>query len=220
MRIGREQIGPRGFLVLGVAGVAALAMAVTGYGHGGVVSGNGLVSSVTPAPGATGTAGASGSSGTPAGSTGSSKSVASSKSGASSTTAPPTGTTKGAAKGAATGGGTTTTTAPPSSTPAQTLGPPLSSSQYAPYAYQIYPGTPSQQAQAALSGIDFHVTPGKTSFTISVGATGGSSQSSTFPNGDKVYVVEASFGDDSGSADYSYGDDTILETNAAGRIVQ
>ena len=210
MRIGREQIAPRGFLVLGVAGVDALAMAVTGYGHGGVVSGNGLVSSVTPAAGSTGTAGASGSSGTPAGSTGSSKS------GASSTTAPPTGT----AKGTATGGGTTTTTAPPSSTPAQTLGPPLSSSQYAPYAYQIYPGTPSQQAEAALSGIDFHVTPGKTSFTISVGATGGSSQSSTFPNGDKVYVVEASFGDDSGSADYSYGDDTILETNAAGRIVQ
>ncbi len=214
MRIGREQIGPRGFLVLGVAGVAALAMAVTGYGHGGVVSGNGLVSSVTPAPGATGTAGASGSSGTPSGSTGSSTS------GGSTTTAPPTGATKGTTKGTATGGGTTTTTAPPSSTPAQTLGPPLSSSQYAPYAYQIYPGTPSQQAEAALSGIDFHVTPGKTSFTISVGATGGSSQSSTFPNGDKVYVVEASFGDDSGSADYSYGDDTILETNAAGRIVQ
>ncbi|MDA8365446.1 MAG: hypothetical protein M0Z62_00630 [Actinomycetota bacterium] len=214
MRIGREQIGPRGFLVLGVAGVAALAMAVTGYGHGGVVSGNGLVSSVTPAPGATGTAGASGSSGTPSGSTGSSTS------GGSTTTAPPTGTTKGTTKGTATGGGTTTTTAPPSSTPAQTLGPPLSSSQYAPYAYQIYPGTPSQQAQAALSGIDFHVTPGKTSFTISVGVAGGSSRSSTFPNGDKVYVIEASFGDDSGSADYSYGDDNILETNAAGRIVQ
>lgn len=206
MHIGHEQIGPRGFLVLGVAGVAALAMAVSGYGHGGVVSGNGLVSSVTPAPGASGT---TGSPGTSSGSAGASKSG-----GSTTTTAPPA-----TAKGASTGS-TTTTTGPPSSTPAQTLGPALSSSQYAPYAYQIYPGTPSQQAQAALSGIDFHVKPGKTSFTISVGATGGSSQSSTFPNGDKVYVVEASFGDDSGSADYSYGDDTILETNAAGRIIQ
>ena len=198
MRIGREQIGPRGFLVLGVTGVAALALAVSGYGHGGVVSGNGLVSSVTPATGSSGSSGTTKAGGTAA-------------TGGSTTTAP---------SAAHANGGGSTTTAPSSSTPAQTLGPPLASSQYAPYAYQIYPGALSQQAQAALSGIDFHVKPGKTSFTVSVGATGGSSQSSTFPNGDKVYVVEASFGDDSGNADYSLGDDAIIETNAAGRMIQ
>ncbi len=202
MRIGREHVGPGGFLVLSVAGVAALGLAVSGYGHGGVVTGSGgLVSSAQPAgAGGTQTSRASGGSG---------RSTPATTPGTSPTTSGPR---------------TTTTTTPPasSSTPAQKLGPSLASSQYAPYAYQIYPGTPSAQAQAALSGIDFHVTPGPTSFSVTVAAAG-SSQGATptvYPNGDRIYVIEASFGDDSGGVDYSLGDDSIVATNAAGRMIQ
>ena len=41
-----------------------------------------------------------------------------------------------------------------------------------------------------------------------------------YPLGDKVYFVETTLGDDSGVSDYSFGDDGILVTNAAGRIVE
>jgi hypothetical protein len=35
-----------------------------------------------------------------------------------------------------------------------------------------------------------------------------------------VYFVEATFGDDSGDADYNYGDDGLVVTTSTGRIVQ
>jgi hypothetical protein len=38
--------------------------------------------------------------------------------------------------------------------------------------------------------------------------------------GARVYVVEASLGDDSGNADYNLGDDGLVVTNAQGRIVR
>jgi hypothetical protein len=34
-----------------------------------------------------------------------------------------------------------------------------------------------------------------------------------------VYVVEASMGDDSGNSDYNLGDDGLIVTDAAGRVV-
>jgi hypothetical protein len=41
-----------------------------------------------------------------------------------------------------------------------------------------------------------------------------------YPLGARVYVVEASLGDDSGNSDYNLGDDGIIVTDAHGRIVQ
>jgi len=38
--------------------------------------------------------------------------------------------------------------------------------------------------------------------------------------GTKVWVIEASLGDDSGNTDYNLGDDGLIVTNAAGRILQ
>ena len=41
-----------------------------------------------------------------------------------------------------------------------------------------------------------------------------------YVGGARVYVVEASLGDDSGNADYNLGDDGLVVTNAQGRIVR
>jgi len=53
-------------------------------------------------------------------------------------------------------------------------------------------------------------------------ATGSSqaAQTSTYPANDRVYFVEASFGDDSGNSEYNYGDDGVVVTDSSGRIVQ
>ena len=40
-----------------------------------------------------------------------------------------------------------------------------------------------------------------------------------YVGGARVYVVEASLGDDSGNSDYNLGDDGLVVTNAEGRIV-
>ncbi len=41
-----------------------------------------------------------------------------------------------------------------------------------------------------------------------------------YVGGARVYVVEASLGDDSGNADYNLGDDGLVVTNAQGRIMR
>ena len=42
----------------------------------------------------------------------------------------------------------------------------------------------------------------------------------TYRGGARVYVVEASLGDEAGSSDYNLGDDGVLVTDAHGRILQ
>ncbi|HXQ19003.1 MAG TPA: hypothetical protein VN781_05185 [Acidimicrobiales bacterium] len=114
-----------------------------------------------------------------------------------------------------------TTTAPTGSTP-QKLGPLLSSTQYASYAYQVYPGTVSSQTHAALAGFAVSVVPNGTgTVKLSVKANNSpSAQTKTYPASDRVYFIESTFGDDSGDADYNFGDDGVLITNAQGRIVE
>ena len=41
-----------------------------------------------------------------------------------------------------------------------------------------------------------------------------------YAGGARVYVIEASLGDDSGNADYNLGDDGLVVTDTHGRIVQ
>lgn len=41
----------------------------------------------------------------------------------------------------------------------------------------------------------------------------------TYPNGARVYVIEASLGDEASNADYNLGDDGLVVTDAGGRIV-
>lgn len=119
----------------------------------------------------------------------------------------------------------TTTTSPSSSTSTSThqkLGPALATTQYAPYAYQLYPGPQSAQARSATAGFQIKVTSGPTTITVTVSGAGVAkgTQTLTYPTGDKVYFIEASFGDDSTNAEYNLGDDGLVVTNASGRIVE
>ena len=102
------------------------------------------------------------------------------------------------------------------------LGPVLSSTQYAKYAFQIYPGSESSQTKLALAGFVVKVHPGATAETITLAPASSptSTQSATYAKGDKVYFIEASFSDDSGNNDYGGSDDGVIGTTPAGRIVE
>jgi len=196
MRLGPDQVGLRGLLLLAVAGLAGVGLAVHGYGHGAVIAaGPGALGA--PASVAGSHAGAS----TRSQSTTSSSSQASSRS----TTSPSSNASSSS-----------------STAPSQKLGPLLSSTQYAPYTLRIYPGPESSQARQATAGFTIQVTPHARKIELRVAAAGSgqAAQTSTFPAGDRVYFVEATLGDESGSVDYNFGDDGVVVTNAHGYIVQ
>jgi hypothetical protein len=179
MRLGTEQVGLRGLLLLAGAGVAGLVLAIHGSGHGLVaVSSNSFTQPTSSAPG-------------------------------------------GAARVPA-HHPTSTTSHPSSGAAHQKLGPPLSSTQYASYAYRLYPGQPSPQARLATAGFHIEVTPGPSTIKVTVSGAGvtNGSQTLTYPANDRVYFIEASFGDDSSNAEYNLGDDGLVVTDASGRIVE
>jgi cytoskeletal protein RodZ len=117
---------------------------------------------------------------------------------------------------------TTPRSHPTTSVPTQKVGPLLSSTQYASYAYELYPGPQNSQTKLATAGFKIRITPNQGTVTVSVTSTGSSQapQVSTIASSDKVYFIEASFGDDSNDSEYNMGDDGLIFTNAAGRIVQ
>ncbi len=102
------------------------------------------------------------------------------------------------------------------------LGPALSSTPYAKYAFQIYPGNESSQTKLALAGFIVKVHPAASAETITLAPASApsSTQSATYAKGDKVYFIEASFSDDSGNNDYGGSDDGVVVTTPAGRIVE
>ncbi len=101
-----------------------------------------------------------------------------------------------------------------------TAGPLLSAEPYAPYAFQVWPGTPSAVARQAMTGLTISATRRGTGILVTAAANGPSAGAQTYPRGARVYVVESSLGDDSGSSDYNLGDDGLVVTDAQGRIVQ
>jgi hypothetical protein len=57
--------------------------------------------------------------------------------------------------------------------------------------------------------------------SVTAGVSGQPAPSPTlYPTGTKVYVVEASLGDDANDTDYNLGDDGLVVTDSSGRIVQ
>jgi hypothetical protein len=194
MRIAGEEVGRRGIAVLAVTALVGLLLAVHGYGRGFVAAGRGPLGVGGPVPPrATPPAGGSSSGGT-----------------ATSSTAPGT-----------RNGSTGTTTSGPSAT-GQRLGPLLSSTPYASFAYEVYPGPMSTAARQALAGFDVSVRASGSQEVVRVAPAGypQGAQSSAYPRGDRVYFVEASFGDDSGNVDYNGGDDGLVVTTPQGRIVE
>lgn len=104
---------------------------------------------------------------------------------------------------------------------AATRGPLLRAQSYAPYAYLVWPGTPSAAAKTAETGLSISVRRTGSGISVRAGVIGQPNvPSRTYQAGARVYVVEVSLGDEAGSSDYNLGDDGLVVTNAHGRILQ
>jgi hypothetical protein len=194
VRVGGELVGRWGLAVLAVTGVAGLVLAI----HGWSGSGAGATSSLAGGP--LGAASAAPSRTVPSPSP-SAPSQATSPAGA---PAPSAANSPGAAG---------------SSSPAP--GPLLSSEPFASVAYQIWPATVSSTARQALTGLIISVHNRGSGLAVTAAARGqGAAATHLYRGGVRVYVVEASLGDDSGNSDYSLGDDGLVVTDAQGRIIQ
>jgi len=102
-----------------------------------------------------------------------------------------------------------------------TAGPLLSSEPYASASFQVWPGSPSAAAKQALTGLTVTVHKQGTGLLVTAGVIGQAAGSPhLYAGGARVYVIEASLGDDSGNADYNLGDDGLVVTDTHGRIVQ
>jgi hypothetical protein len=111
----------------------------------------------------------------------------------------------------------------PSSSPsaAASIGPLLASQSYAQYSYEVWPGPLSPAAKTAMTGLSISVSRTTGGVRVVAGVVGQApAQPKVYVGGVKVYVVEASLGDDSNNADYNLGDDALVVTNAAGRILR
>jgi hypothetical protein len=106
------------------------------------------------------------------------------------------------------------------STQRPATGPPLSSQSYASYSYLVWPGAPSAAAKSAMTGLSISVHRTGSGISVSAGVNGHPGTSHPYPGGARVYVVEASMGDEAGNSDYNLGDDGVVVTDAQGRIVQ
>jgi hypothetical protein len=104
---------------------------------------------------------------------------------------------------------------------APTPGPKLSSQSYASYSFLVWPGAPSAAAQAAETGLTIKVRKQGTGISVIAGVSGQPPPAAKYyPTGAKVYVIEASMGDDSGNSDFNLGDDGLIVTDSQGRILQ
>ena len=100
-------------------------------------------------------------------------------------------------------------------------GPLLSSEPYAREAYQVWPGTRSAAARLALTGLKISVRRQGSGLSVTAGVIGQASPAPhLYPLGARVYIVEASLGDDSGNTDYSLGDDGLVVTSAQGSVIR
>jgi hypothetical protein len=89
-------------------------------------------------------------------------------------------------------------------------------------AYELYPAGPSATARQALAGFDVTTTRQGSTVVVTVDVLGAGQppQRRVYPASDRVYFLEANFGDDSGNAEYNLGDDGLIVTDATGRIVE
>ena len=119
-------------------------------------------------------------------------------------------------------GSSTSSSAPSTASTTSTTGPLLSSTQYASFAYQVYPGPVSASAQAALAGFQVSTKQAGSNIVLTLSVAGGGQSPTTksYPATDHVYFIEANFGDDSAGTEYNLGDDGLIATNASGHIVQ
>ncbi len=114
-----------------------------------------------------------------------------------------------------------TASSAPAASSSSAAGPPLSSQQYASYAYQVWPGPLSSDARLAMAGFVLKVTRQANGITVSAVQDGQkmTSASHFYPGGARVYVIDSSLGDEGGSVDYNVTDDGLVVTNARGQVL-
>ncbi len=107
--------------------------------------------------------------------------------------------------------------------PSSNQGTLFSSSQFYRYAYQIFPGALSAEAQRATTGFNVKVQNNSDgSATINLTTINQEYQNQTYSvkQGEKLYFIERSLGDDSAGEERFLGDDMAIVVNSAGYIVQ
>ena len=96
----------------------------------------------------------------------------------------------------------------------------FASTQYAPYAYVVYPNPISQQAQAALAGFNLTTATlqnGSVGVTLTITGTN-QHQSLTLKPNYRLYIIETTFGDDGFHFDSSFGDDGFVVVDQNGYL--
>jgi hypothetical protein len=73
-----------------------------------------------------------------------------------------------------------------------------------------------------LAGFSFtaRLVGNSVDFTLFESGSTQPTENKTYPASDHIYFVEASLGDDSGNAEYNFGDDGVVVTDASGHVVQ
>jgi hypothetical protein len=72
-----------------------------------------------------------------------------------------------------------------------------------------------------MTGLSIAVHPTGSGLSVRAGVVSQrQAPAHSYAGGARVYVVEASLGDEGGNADYNLGDDGVVVTDAQGRIVQ
>jgi hypothetical protein len=71
-----------------------------------------------------------------------------------------------------------------------------------------------------MTGLAISVHRSGSGISVTAGVTGQHAAAAFYPSGAKVYVIEASLGDDANNTDYSLGDDGLVVTDSGGRIVR
>ncbi len=101
-------------------------------------------------------------------------------------------------------------------------GPLLSSTQIAPFTFEVYP-TPAAQLSQAEAGFQIavhQVSASERKVVISNQLGGGTALQQNFLATDHAYWIETSYGDDAPGQDANLGDDGFVLTDAHGYITQ
>ena len=71
-----------------------------------------------------------------------------------------------------------------------------------------------------MTGLSISVHRTGSGISVKAGVSGQPGADHAYAKGARVYVVEASMGDEAGNSDYNLGDDGVVVTDAQGRILQ
>jgi hypothetical protein len=113
--------------------------------------------------------------------------------------------------------------APPGSNQAQAQKVKLADTSYWPYAHLISGATLDSSAQAAMSGFSLAknvLSDGSTQIVLKSTNQGYTDQTYTLKQGEQLYFIERTMGDDQQNQEFNLGDDTAVVVDANGYVVQ